>query len=63
MRFIVNHIKYQSFTYVIRYNASKANQPLIGIYQPNTNLSQIGFYGQLEYGEPRNATFSLNYQF
>lgn len=28
-----------------------------------TYYSQIGFYNQLEYGEPRNATVSMNYQF
>lgn len=28
-----------------------------------TYYSQIGFYNQLEYGEPRNATLSMNYQF
>jgi len=25
--------------------------------------NQIGFYSQLEYGEPRNFTVSMNYQF
>ncbi len=28
-----------------------------------TYYSQIGFYSQLEYGEPRNVTASLNYRF
>lgn len=28
-----------------------------------TYYSQIGFYNQLEYGEPRNITLTMNYQF
>ncbi|WP_024462061.1 TonB-dependent siderophore receptor [Marinimicrobium sp. LS-A18] len=56
---------YSLVSFMARYELSDQLSAQLNVQNAldETYYSQIGFYSQLEYGEPRNVTASLNYRF